>query len=348
MDVSQFDFELPERCIALRPSVPRDSARLLVLYSDGAREDRQVHDLPQLLKAGDCLVFNNSKVLPVQLGGVRGAARVGVTLVERVGDNRWWAFVKNAKRIKLGDTVTFADDVQARAEQRDDDGRILWQFLQDAPIEAQLDRIGAMPLPPYIASKRAADAQDVQDYQTIFAAHDGSVAAPTAGLHFTASVFGALEQAGIDCAFVTLHVGPGTFLPVKVDDTRDHVMHSEWADMDSATAAQLNAVRARGGRIVAVGTTALRVLESVADDAGLFAAFAAPTRIFITPGYHFKAVDGLMTNFHLPRSTLFMLVSALAGLSRMRSVYEHAISSGYRFYSYGDSSLLWRPFGASI
>jgi S-adenosylmethionine:tRNA ribosyltransferase-isomerase len=280
--------------------------------------------------------------LPVQLTGLRGDVRLGVTLVERVGDNRWWAFVKNAKRVRLGDIVSFGDGVQARAEARADDGRILWQFLLDAPIEAQLARIGAMPLPPYIASKRAADSRDVQDYQTIFASHDGSVAAPTAGLHFTEPLLEALAQAGINAAFVTLHVGPGTFLPVKVADTRDHVMHSEWAEMSAPTAAQLNDVRQRGGRIVAVGTTALRVLESVATADGHFAAYGAATSIFITPGYAFKVVDGLMTNFHLPRSTLFMLVCALAGQLRMRSAYAQAISSGYRFYSYGDSSLLWR------
>jgi S-adenosylmethionine:tRNA ribosyltransferase-isomerase len=342
MDVSQFDFELPETSIALRPAVPRESAKLLLLHSDGRREDRHVGALPQLLRAGDCLVFNNSKVLPVQLHGQRGAARIGATLVERIAPNRWWAFVKNAKRIKLGDVVTFGDDVRARADDRDVDGRILWTFLLDTPLEAMLDRIGAMPLPPYIASKRAADAQDVQDYQTIFAVHDGSVAAPTAGLHITQPMLEALQAAHISTAFVTLHVGPGTFLPVKVDDTEDHVMHSEWAQLDAATAAQLNAVRAKGGRIIAVGTTALRVLESVADEAGHFAAFAAPTCIFITPGYRFKAIDGLMTNFHLPRSTLFMLVCALAGFERMHAAYAHAIAAGYRFYSYGDSNLLWR------
>jgi S-adenosylmethionine:tRNA ribosyltransferase-isomerase len=341
MDVSQFDFELPEASIALRPTSPRDHARLLLLRSNGDAVDHIVHELPQLLRAGDCLVFNNSKVLPVQLSGLRGDARVGVTLVERAGDNLWWAFVKNAKRIKLEDVVDFGAGVSARAQARAEDGRILWQFLQNAPIESLLDSIGAMPLPPYIASKRAADAQDVQDYQTIYAQHDGSVAAPTAGLHFTPALMAALTDAQIDTAYVTLHVGPGTFLPVKVEDTRDHVMHSEWAEMSAATAAQLNAVRARGGRIIAVGTTALRVLESVADSAGVFVPYRSATNIFITPGYRFKAVDGLMTNFHLPRSTLFMLVCALAGHARMQALYAQAIRTGYRFYSYGDSSLLW-------
>jgi S-adenosylmethionine:tRNA ribosyltransferase-isomerase len=287
-------------------------------------------------------VFNDSKVLPVQLAGQRGKARIGVTLVERAAHNRWWAFVKNAKRIKIGDEVVFASCVSARAEERDIDGRILWQFLLDVPIETLLDAIGAMPLPPYIASKRPADAQDVQDYQTIFARHDGSVAAPTAGLHITPSLLEQIKVAQISTAFVTLHVGPGTFLPVKVDDTDNHIMHSEWAQMDGATAAHLNGVRQQGGRIVAVGTTALRVLESVADDTEQFAAFSAPTRIFITPGYRFKAIDALMTNFHLPRSTLFMLVCALAGQAQMHAAYAHAIANNYRFYSYGDSSLLWR------
>ncbi len=342
MDVDLFDFILPEHCIALRPAVPRDSARLMVLHGDGRREDLHVSDLPQQLRAGDCLVFNDSKVLPVQLFGELRAARIGVTLVERVAHNRWWAYVKNAKRVKLGDAVSFAEDIQARAEERDTEGRILWQFLLDDPLEAHLAHIGAMPLPPYIASRRAPDAQDSQDYQTIFARHDGSVAAPTAGLHFTPLLLEALDQAGIGQAFVTLHVGPGTFLPVKVADTRDHVMHSEWAHLDATTAATLNEVRKRGGRIIAVGTTALRVLESVANEDGVFSAYAAPTDIFITPGYRFKSVDGLMTNFHLPRSTLFMLVCALAGAAQMQAAYAHAIESGYRFYSYGDTSLLWR------
>jgi S-adenosylmethionine:tRNA ribosyltransferase-isomerase len=342
MDVAQFDFELPDSQIALRPANPRESARLLLVQSDGSLADLHVSDLPKLLRAGDCLVFNDSKVLPVQLIGQRGAARIGVTLVERIAHNRWWAFVKNAKRIKLGDVVSFAGQVEACAQERDADGRILWQFLLDTPLEALLDEIGAMPLPPYIASKRSADAQDVQDYQTIFARHDGSVAAPTAGLHITQALLDDLKAADIFTAFVTLHVGAGTFLPVKAHDTNDHVMHSEWAHMDSATADQLNQVRAGGGRIISVGTTALRVLETVADEAGRFAAFNAPTRIFITPGYRFRAVDGLMTNFHLPRSTLFMLVSALSGMAQMRAAYAHAIASGYRFYSYGDTSLLWQ------
>jgi S-adenosylmethionine:tRNA ribosyltransferase-isomerase len=342
MDVSQFDFELPDSHIALRPAVPREAAKLLHLMPDGTHQDLRVGDLPTLLRAGDCLVFNDSKVLPVQLTGIRGQARIGVTLVERAGHNRWWAYVKNAKRIKIGDEVVFADDVTARAQERDADGRILWQFLLDVPIETLLDAIGAMPLPPYIASKRPADAQDVQDYQTIFARHDGSVAAPTAGLHITPSLLDKIKAAQISMAFVTLHVGPGTFLPVKVEDTNDHIMHSEWAQMDGTTADHLNGVRQQGGRIIAVGTTALRVLETVTDDAGRFAAFAAPTRIFITPGYRFKAIDALMTNFHLPRSTLFMLVCALAGQDQMHAAYIHAIANNYRFYSYGDSSLLWR------
>jgi S-adenosylmethionine:tRNA ribosyltransferase-isomerase len=342
MDVSQFDFELPDSHIALRPMVPREAAKLLHLANDGTRADLRVGDLPALLRAGDCLVFNDSKVLPVQLAAMRGAARIGVTLVERAAHNRWWAFVKNAKRIKLGDQVVFADGVMARAEERDADGRILWQFLLDASVESLLGAIGAMPLPPYIANKRPADAQDVQDYQTIFARHDGSVAAPTAGLHITPSLLDQFKAAHISTAFVTLHVGPGTFLPVKVEDTDDHIMHSEWAQMDSATADHLNSVRRLGGRIIAVGTTALRVLETVADDMGRFAALSAPTRIFITPGYRFKAIDALMTNFHLPRSTLFMLVCALAGQARMHAAYAHAIANDYRFYSYGDSSLIWR------
>jgi S-adenosylmethionine:tRNA ribosyltransferase-isomerase len=342
MDVSLFDFILPEALIALRPVQPRDSAKLLHISPQGALMDYVARDLPGLLRAGDCLVFNNSKVLPVQLSAQRGAAQIGVTLIERQGHNRWWSYVKNARRIKLDDVVCFGDGVEAKAEAKDAEGRILWAFLMEDPIEAHLSRVGAMPLPPYIANRRAADSQDVQDYQTIYAAHDGSVAAPTAGLHFTPSLFEALDAADIAKAFVTLHVGPGTFLPMKVENTQQHIMHSEWAEMTAATAAQLNEVRRRGGRIIAVGTTALRVLESVAGDDGRFTGFAAPTNIFITPGYRFKAIDALMTNFHLPRSTLFMLVSALAGLSCMQAAYAHAIRTGYRFYSYGDTSLIWQ------
>lgn len=342
MDISLFDFDLPEALIALRPMEPREAARLLHLPASGAIEDHRVGDLPQLLRAGDALVFNDSRVLPVQLSLRQGNATLGVTLVERAGDNLWWAYVRNARRVKLNAAIALADGIHALALDRDSEGRILWRFELDGPIEAQLGRIGAMPLPPYIASRRKPDAQDMQDYQTVYARHDGSVAAPTAGLHFTPALLERLDARGIHRAHVTLHVGPGTFLPVKVDDTSAHVMHSEWAQLDEATASRLNSIRANGGRIIAVGTTALRVLESAADDQGVLRPMAAPTSIFITPGYRFKCADGLMTNFHLPRSTLFMLVSALAGLDRMKAVYAHAIASGYRFYSYGDASLLWR------
>ena len=340
MRVDLFDFDLPQELIALRPVRPRDSARLLLADGSKPLEDKVVRDLPSLLRAGDVLVFNDTRVIPAQLEGVRGEAKIGATLHKRIDLRRWQAFVRNAKRIREGDRIDFANGVSAVAEQRHEDGSFTLAFAGDEPVEILLERAGRMPLPPYIAGKRPTDEQDRADYQTIFAREDGAVAAPTAALHFTPDLLDALDAAGVARETLTLHVGAGTFLPVKVEDTADHRMHAEWGRIDPETAQRLNEARAAGGRLIAVGTTSLRLLESAAGDDGTIHPFAGDTAIFITPGYRFRAVDGLMTNFHLPRSTLFMLVSALMGRERMREVYVHAIASAYRFYSYGDSSLL--------
>lgn len=340
MRVDLFDFELPPERIALRPAAPRDAARMLCVAGDGRLEDAHILDLPQRLRAGDCLVFNDTKVIPAQLEGQRGAAKIGATLHKRVDLRRWQAFIRNAKRLKPGDSIVFGGGVTATAEARLEDGSFILFFDGSEAVELLLERAGTMPLPPYIASKRGIDEADKSDYQTMFAEKDGAVAAPTASLHFTPRLMEKLAAAGIGHERLTLHVGAGTFLPVKADDTDAHRMHSEWGLIDSDTAARLNAVRAKGGRIIAVGTTSLRLLESAAGDDGLIQPFEGDTTIFITPGYRFRAVDGLMTNFHLPKSTLFMLVSALMGLEVMQATYAHAIAQDYRFYSYGDSSLL--------
>jgi S-adenosylmethionine:tRNA ribosyltransferase-isomerase len=337
--VDLFDFELPPERIALRPARPRDAARLLAV-GEGALADHRVSDLPDLLRSGDVLVFNDTRVIPAQLEGTRGNARIGATLHKRIDLRRWQAFVRNGKRLHMGDVVTFPADVYAMAEARHDDGSWTLAFQGHEPVEVLLARAGTMPLPPYIAQKRGTDEADRRDYQTMFAAQDGAVAAPTAALHFTPELMAALAQAGVGHETLTLHVGAGTFLPVKVDDTDAHAMHAEWGRIDAKTAARLNAVRAGGGRVIAIGTTSLRLLESATGEDGVITAFEGDTAIFITPGYRFRAIDGLMTNFHLPKSTLFMLVSALMGRERMRSAYAHAIASQYRFYSYGDSSLL--------
>ncbi|KTR84466.1 S-adenosylmethionine tRNA ribosyltransferase [Novosphingobium barchaimii] len=340
MNVDLFDFELPNERIALRPVKPRDAARMLV--ADGTAEiaDRNVRDLPQMLRAGDVLVFNDTRVIPAQLEGQRGEARIGATLHKRIDLRRWQAFVRNAKRLRPGDVISFPAGVSATAEQRFENGSWTLAFSGDEPVEVLLERAGRMPLPPYIAGKRPTDEADRSDYQTMFATRDGAVAAPTASLHFTPDLVERLDAAGIGRETLTLHVGAGTFLPVKAEDTADHRMHAEWGRIDGDTAARLNAVRKKGGRVIAVGTTSLRLLESAAQDDGQIAPFEGDTAIFITPGYRFRAIDGLMTNFHLPRSTLFMLVSALMGLERMKEAYSHAIENGYRFYSYGDASLL--------
>lgn len=340
MRVDDFDFTLPPENIALRPASPRDSARMLGVTAAGELTHHRVTDLPGLLRRGDCLVFNDTRVIPAQLTGVRGDAKIGATLHKRVDLRRWQAFIRNAKRLHEGDRIDFGSGVTAIAEARHTDGSFTLCFEGDEPVEVLLARAGTMPLPPYIAGKRPTDARDLTDYQTMFANKDGAVAAPTAALHFTPELIAALDTAGIGRATLTLHVGAGTFLPVKADDTGDHIMHSEWGRIDAGTAAQLNAVRAGGGRLIAVGTTSLRLIESAADDTGIIHPFSGDTDIFITPGYRFKGIDGLMTNFHLPKSTLFMLVSALMGRQVMQSAYAHAIAEGYRFYSYGDSSLL--------
>ena len=340
MRVDLFDFELPTDRIALRPARPRDAARLLYVAGQGDFADKGVLDLPGLLEPGDVLVFNDTRVIPAQLEGYRGQARIGATLHKRIDLRRWQAFVRNAKRLKTGDLIEFAAGVSALAEERHADGSWTLAFAGEEPVEVLLDRAGQVPLPPYIAGKRAIDEADKSDYQTMFAAKDGAVAAPTAALHFTPRLMEALAARGIRHETLTLHVGAGTFLPVKVDDTTDHQMHAEWGVITAETAARLNAVRARGNRIVAVGTTSLRLLESAADDARVIHPFEGDTAIFITPGYRFKGIDALVTNFHLPKSTLFMLVSALMGLERMQAAYSHAIANEYRFYSYGDSSLL--------
>jgi S-adenosylmethionine:tRNA ribosyltransferase-isomerase len=339
MNVDLFDFVLPPERIALRPVAPRDSARLLVLDGDATR-DRAVGDLPAELRAGDVLVFNDTRVIPAQLEGTRGASRIGATLHKREGPRRWRAFVRNARRLRDGDAIDFGAGVIATAHDRGDDGSFALEFAGDEPVELLLERAGRMPLPPYIAARRAADAHDLVDYQTMFAAEKGAVAAPTAALHFTPELMARLAAAGIEHATLTLHVGAGTFLPVKADDTSEHRMHAEWGRIDAATADRLNAVRSGGGRAIAVGTTSLRLIESACDADGVIRPFEGDTAIFITPGYRFRGIDGLVTNFHLPRSTLFMLVSALMGTERMQRAYEHAIADGYRFYSYGDGSLL--------
>lgn len=340
MRVDLFDFELPSERIALRPARPRDSARMLVVRGDDSFADRHVHDLPDLLQPGDVLVFNDTRVIPAQLEGRRGDAKIGATLHKRLDLRRWQAFVRNAKRLRPGDVVEFGGGVMAIAEDRLDDGSFVLAFEGEEPVEVLLERAGTMPLPPYIAAKRATDQQDRADYQTMFAREDGAVAAPTAALHFTDPLMSRLAERGIRTETLTLHVGAGTFLPVKADDTDDHRMHSEWGRIEPKTAARLNAARSGGGRIIAVGTTSLRLLESATGEKGSIEPFSGDTDIFITPGYTFRAIDGLMTNFHLPKSTLFMLVSALMGRERMQEAYAHAIAKEYRFYSYGDSSLL--------
>ena len=343
MRVSDFDFNLPSERIALRPVSPRDASRLLVVTD--TLTGRAMTDLPGVLRRGDVLVFNDTRVIPAQLAGMKHDAKIRVTLHQRIDHREWWSFVKNAKRLKVGDRIDFGGDgagglsgvVIARA----DDGAIRWRFDSALPFDEALAMAGSMPLPPYISSKRAVDAQDLADYQTVYAAKPGAVAAPTAGLHFTPDLLAALDVAGVQRETVTLHVGAGTFLPVKADDTDDHAMHAEWGSIDAATAARIATAKAEGRRVIAVGTTSARLLESAWTPEGL-AAWSGDTRIFITPGFHFAVIDGLLTNFHLPKSTLFMLVSALMGLDTMQAAYAYAVAHEYRFYSYGDASLLLR------
>ena len=355
MRVDLFDFDLPEERIALRPALPRESARLLYVPEEGSLGDKLVGDLPDLLRPDDVLVFNDTRVIPARLNGLRrrdglpegqGVAEIEATLHLRLDGGRWKAFVRPAKRVAVGDVIRFEGAGQmilsGTVQERGEGGEVTLGFDRSGPdLDAAIAEVGHLPLPPYIASKRGEDEQDRTDYQTIYARHDGAVAAPTAGLHFTPELMESLRAAGTQFEYVTLHVGAGTFLPVKADDTSAHRMHHEFGSIDIATAERLASAKAEGRRVVAVGTTSLRVLESAAQG-GVISPFHATTDIFITPGYAFRAVDALLTNFHLPRSTLFMLVSAFSGLDRMRDAYRHAIETGYRFYSYGDACLLER------
>jgi S-adenosylmethionine:tRNA ribosyltransferase-isomerase len=355
MRTDLFDFELPAENIALRPASPREAARLLVVQGDGVLRDHTIADLPDWLAPGDQLVVNDTKVIAAQLSGRRigrdTEPKIEATLIKRLDGSRWQALVRPAKKLTPGDTVRFGNEgrvcllghLDAEVEAKGADGEVTLAFSFHGPtLDQAIADLGRPPLPPYIAGKRPADAQDAADYQTMFAAKEGAVAAPTAGLHFTPQLEERLRARGIGLQRVTLHVGAGTFLPVKVDDTEGHRMHAEWGCVSASTAAALNEARANGGRIVAVGTTSLRLLESAAAGDGAIEPFEAETSIFITPGYRFRAVDILLTNFHLPRSTLFMLVSAFSGLDTMKAAYAHAIQRGYRFYSYGDACLLFR------
>ncbi len=350
MRIDQFAFDLPENLIALRPAAPRDSARLLVVREDGTREHRIVHDLPGLLRRGDMLVVNDSKVIPARLFGIRqrgehdsaSGAKVELLLHRRVGPDTFCALARPAKRLKTGDVVCFGTKLTGTIVSRDGAEVTIAFQQQGAELDSAIAADGVVPLPPYIAAKRAADLRDVKDYQTVYARVFGSVAAPTAGLHFTPELLRSLGACGISVASITLHVGLGTFLPVTAEDSADHVMHSEYAEIPPAVASQINEARIAGGRIVAVGSTALRTLETASDDSGRIHPFGGETNLFITPGYRFKAVDVLLTNFHLPKSTLFMLVSAFSGTAVMKTAYSEAINAGYRFYSYGDGCLLFR------
>jgi S-adenosylmethionine:tRNA ribosyltransferase-isomerase len=355
MRTDLFDFELPESNIALRPVSPRDAARMLVVTPDKPLDDAAVRDLPRYLKAGDQLVVNDTKVIPAQLSGRRigreTEPKIDATLIKRLDGSRWQALVRPAKKLAVGDAIRFGNEgrvcllgnLDAQIEYKGENGEVTLAFSFHGPVLDQaIADVGAPPLPPYIASRRTPDERDTADYQTMFAVSEGAVAAPTAGLHFTPALEAALRERGIGLHRVTLHVGAGTFLPVKADDTSAHKMHAEWGTVSATTAEALNAARAKGGRVAAVGTTSLRLLESAAAEDGTIQPFTDETAIFITPGYRFKAVDVLMTNFHLPRSTLFMLVSAFSGLETMQRAYAHAIATGYRFYSYGDACLLFR------
>lgn len=340
MKTDLFDFRLPKARIAMRPAAPRDAARMLCVRPGGLA-DRRVSDLPGELRRGDILVVNDTRVIPAQLAGRRGAARVDITLHRRLGGGRWRAFARPAKRLKAGQRVEFGADFAAAVERRGDAGEVVLDFgIEDEAFDAALARCGRLPLPPYVKRPDGADARDAGDYQTMFARRPGAVAAPTAGLHFTPRLLARLRGAGVAVAALTLHVGAGTFRPVAADDIRDHPMHAEWGEASEAAAEAIAGARAAGGRVVAVGTTSARLLETAARN-GAIRAFAGETDLFIAPGYRFRAVDALLTNFHLPRSTLFMLVCAFSGLERMRAAYAHAVAAGYRFHSYGDACLLW-------
>jgi S-adenosylmethionine:tRNA ribosyltransferase-isomerase len=344
--IEEFDFDLPRERIAQQPCEPRDAARLLFIPASGEFEDRRIEDLPGLLHRRDLLVFNDTKVIPARLVGRRGAAAVEVTLYHDLGGGSWQAFAKGSRRLRPRDLLVFAEDFSATVAEKHPDGRVTLHFdLKASEFGERLAQHGTMPLPPYIRRPRAGDPRDRGDYQTIFAREEGAVAAPTAGLHFTPALLEALAGRGIGCAALTLHVGPGTFLPVKTADPRDHKMHAEWGVVSAGTAERVAAARRAGGRIVAVGTTSLRLLETAAAESSEIGAFAGETPLFILPGYKFRAVDMLLTNFHLPRSTLLMLVAALAGLDRIKAAYAHAMAAGYRFYSYGDACLIEKAHG---
>jgi S-adenosylmethionine:tRNA ribosyltransferase-isomerase len=358
MRVDEFDFHLPPERIALSPASPREAARLLVLDADGALADHRIADLPDFLRPGDAVVVNDTRVIAARLTGIRvrgeAVAQIEATLIKRVDASRWRALARPARKLEPGERIRFGETsesmacllgaLDAEVEEKGADGEVLLAFaFHGAALDEAIERLGEMPLPPYIAARRAPGLSDRADYQTVFADEPGAVAAPTAGLHFTPDLVARIAASGASLLKVTLHVGAGTFLPVKADDTRDHAMHAEWGRIDRATAAALNEARGRGGRIVAIGTTSLRLLESAADQAGRIEPFAGETSIFITPGYRFRAVDLLLTNFHLPRSTLFMLACAFSGLESVKRAYVHAIEARYRFYSYGDACLLARP-----
>ncbi len=357
MKVDLFDFELPRELIASQPVHPRDISRLLDLSEEDTVRDRHFYDLPDILKEGDVLVFNDTKVIPARLYGARGEALVEVTLYHPLDGIRWWAFIKNAKRLKPNDVITFytneispqQSDFSALVhEKKDDDGVLISFNCSPAELGKKLEIYGFMPLPPYIKREKPRPGEDKiwhkfndkENYQTVYAKHEGAVAAPTAGLHFTPEILDRLRNKGVEEAYLTLHVGAGTFLPVKTEDTKDHKMHTEYGVITPDTVEQINRAKKRGSRIIAVGTTSLRLLESAADNQGILHPFMGETGIFITPGYKFKMIDMLITNFHLPKSTLFMLVCAVAGTERMKAAYRHAIEEKYRFYSYGDSSIL--------
>jgi len=343
MRLDDFDFELPRPLIADRPCEPRDAARLLLIPASGGLRDRQISDLPALLRPGDLLVFNDTKVIPARLVGRRGAASIEVTLYRDLGSGAWRAFAKGARRLRVGDPLVFAEDFAAEVAEKHPEGDVTLRFkVEGEGFREALARYGAMPLPPYIKRLRGGDPRDRADYQTIFARAEGAVAAPTAGLHFTQALLDTLTERGIGWTALTLHVGPGTFLPVKNADPRDHKMHPEWGMLSAETADRIAATRLAGGRIVAVGTTSLRLLESAATDNGEVRPFAGETRLYILPGHRFQAIDLLLTNLHLPRSSLLMLVAALAGHERIKAAYAHAIASGYRFFSYGDACLIER------
>jgi S-adenosylmethionine:tRNA ribosyltransferase-isomerase len=343
MHIDDFDFALPQELIAAHPCEPRDAARLLVIPASGQPEDRRILDLPALLRPGDLLVFNDTKVIPVRLVGRRGAALVEVTLHRGLSGGAWRAFAKGARRLHVGDRLAFADDFAAVVAEKHPEGDLTLRFdAAAAAFYEMLHQYGRMPLPPYIKRPRGGDPRDREDYQTIFARTEGAVAAPTAGLHFTPALLDALARRGIGWTTLTLHVGPGTFLPVKTADPRDHKMHAEWGLLSAEAAERITTVKRDGGRLVAVGTTSLRLIESAAAEGGEVRPFAGETRLFITPGYRFRAIDLLLTNFHLPRSTLLMLVAALAGLDRIKAAYAHAVAAGYRFFSYGDACLIER------